>query len=314
MAVNRTTLIRGPARVKSGASTYIFSKSDVRVTLNDAPFNIDTDHAGTVDVRVGDRLGEVSFTPAGEWTTGVRDLLWPLKATNPENFVGSSVFGASDTALEICDSSNRLVTFTSAKVVRMPSIIGSATKTVLGDVTFSCIGQNNVDWTSAGSMLTNASGGGAFSASAFTVGNVKTEGFTVAWGSGSPWSNVNTMDGFNVSFDLETQPVMEDIHGTVDFTYGNLIARCTLTMLNGSEQDLLGQFKQFIDGASAGRGKSLLPMAQSLVLTSSYATITLNNVILDSPPSWRYQRTSPRLVDLRFRTVAVGGSPIFTIA
>jgi hypothetical protein len=299
--------------VKQGTN-YIFSKGDINVTLQDAPFNIITDPEGIVDVRVGDRLADVTFTPAGQITSGIKTLFWPLAGQTPEQIVGVSVFGGSDTPVELCDTFGRTVQFSSGKVVRMPTMILSAVRTPIADVSFQCIADNSTDWTGVGSFYTAATGGGTFNASAFSPSDVKTEGFTVAWAGGSPWTSTLDSEGVTVSFDLETVPIIEDIHGTVDFVYGNLIARASLTMLNGSEQDLLGKFGPLIDGAAAGRGKTLIGMKADLTLTSSWGTIVLKNAILDSPPSWKYQRVSPRLVNLRFRTIATPGTAIFTIA
>lgn len=310
-AIARSSLIRGPGRLKYGASQYLYSKGDIRTKVDLAPFQIEADHAGIVDVRVGNRVAEVSFQPAGNLTTGIVNVLYPLSGSGVSSFIGASVFGATDSALEICDVSGRQVIFKSAHVTKMPDLICSATKTVFGDTTFNCLATDNTVWATDNTFASTGVAG-AFNASGFGVTDIFTDGFTVAWGAVAPWATIATPEGVTLSFEQEIQPVMDDAEGIIDYTYGNLIVRARLTMLNASEHDLMAKILPYVQGAAAGRGKSLSAMAQTLTLTSGHLTVTIPNMLIDTP-SFRHQRVSPRLVDLNFRSVIQGTSAPFTM-
>src|ERR1043165_3481292 len=65
MAIDVTTMLKGPALVKYDGATF-YSKGDISFSTAHNTMNIEVDRYGKVDERVTDDIITVSFTPAGE--------------------------------------------------------------------------------------------------------------------------------------------------------------------------------------------------------------------------------------------------------
>lgn len=307
MPIDRSTILRGPAIVTYNGATF-YSKGDITVELGLETFVIDTSAFGKVDERVQDRIARVRFTPDGQFES--LGVLWPYGATS----IGSSIFGASDTPLVIQTiSDGKAITFSAAALTKMPDLELGATKTMLGEIEFTCLGANNEAWTVADNLLAIASN--AFADTSFSVAAILTQAYTGVWGASAPWNSISTSDGWRVAFNLGLTPVTTDADGVVDMTLESLEVTATCVPLGITEAQLAAALK--LQGSGATRGRSLASGASDLVLTGTGAVITVKGAQLKSGPM-QFGRGALRVGELGWIATKTfsGGSPLplFTVA
>lgn len=311
MAMDRATIIRGPAVVQYNTVTF-YTKGDIEVKFGLETFNVETDSFGNAPERLKDRLVEVTFTPVGEWESMA--TLFPYAATLP----GTSIFGsaAAEKALVIHTLAGVKLTFPCAAVTKLADISASAVKTLFGQVTFTCLGKGNTAWSVADSIMDVAAA--AFADATFNPANIKTVPFAVAWGI-APWDAINTRDGVTVSFDLQTEKVETDTDGVIDMTFKDLGVMAKLTPVGVTEAQVdtaLG----WQGVATAVRGGSLDALANDLVLTGAGAgapVITVKKAAMKTA-GYRFGSTALRHGELGFvaqrQWTAGVAQPLYTLA
>lgn len=274
MAIDRSTILRGPAVITFGGAT-LYSKSDIELELAIDTFEVTTSIYGRVDERVTDRVTKITFTPDGQWES--ISVLWPYATMA----LGDSVFTGTDRPLVIKTKEGKTLTFAAAALTKMPSLTLGATRTSMGALEFTCIGANNDDWTTASNLVAVASA--AFSDATFDPSAIITEPMSAAWGASSPWNAFKTSDGWTIDFDLRLSPVVVDDEGLVDMTFDSLVVTAKATPLGITEANVITALK--LQGAGATRGRSLQTGASDLVLTgASGRVIYVRNAQLTKGP------------------------------
>lgn len=321
MAIQRELIITGPALVTFRGASF-WSKGDIEVKLNQETFNIDSSAFGKVDERAKDISADISFEPVGEWEATALAALWNLY---PSMIPGASIFGgATDYPLVVWSLDGAKFTFGSAALTKIPDIIGSAEKTLVGNVGFTAIRANNTSWTTANSLFTCVSSGGAAPAvTTFDPTKVITAPFTLAWavsdGNGDAIANFasfETKDGLNIAFNLATEDIVTDREGLVDKRFKQLDVVAKAVPLGPTEADVLAAMR--IQGTGAARGRSLSAGAVNLVATCAAGAgspiITLNKVALKNS-GYHFGASTIRLGELEWiATKATSADTLFTVA
>jgi hypothetical protein len=313
MPIARTSILRGPCKVTFNGATF-FAKDGVTLELGLETFELPVDAHGIVDERVLERVTKVRFTPSGEWEN--LTVLWPHGST----LIGTSMFTGSDLPLVIqtigaVAASTTTLTFKAAAVTKMPQIILKSSSTMIGEVEFTCIGADNQAWTTADNLFAVSTA--AYSDTTFDPSVIKTEPYTLAWGS-SPWNSFSSLDGVVVDFNMSTSPVTTDAEGIVDMMFTNLQVTATLTPVGITEAQIKTAMR--LDGASNVRGRSLNANSADLVCTGVITTaniITIKNAQMKAAPMV-WNSTVPRIGAVQF--VATRGfsagvrAALFTVA
>lgn len=268
--MDRTLIITGPAKVIFDGATF-HSKGDIEVDMDRATFEIVTSLHGKVDERDENVTAKISFEPAGEWESLA--VLWPYGSTA----IGASLFGASDKTLVVHSLDGKTYTFQAAALTKMPNIICSATKTLVGAVEFTAIRKKNTPWSTADSFLAIASSG--YTDTAFDPSAILTQPYTCAWDTdptgGAPWDSFETAEGVVFEFDLATAPVVTDTDGIIDYRLAKLGAMARLIPLGPTDAQILAALA--IQGSGAARGRSLNSGSRDLVVAGTGVTVTLKN-------------------------------------
>jgi hypothetical protein len=172
MITARSQVLRGPAIVQYNSQTF-YSQADIRVEMVQEMFPIQVSHIGKADERVDKIMHRVRFVPDGRWTA--LSTLFPYATAT----IGSSVFG-TDKTLTIWTKDGYKRVYKAAAVTKMPNIMMSAVKTLLGEVEFTCIHAEASAWTDANSLYTDslASYPGD---SGYLVTDIITQTYTSAW-------------------------------------------------------------------------------------------------------------------------------------
>lgn len=316
MPIARTSIITGPAIVQYRGATFI-TKEDIKLTIGLEVFDISTSILGKVDERVKERVAQVTLTPSGEWEN--LGVLWPYAAMafGKSIFDGASYGGsAGDLPLVIHTIAGRKLTFAAAAITKLPDIILSATKSLIGPVTFTCIGKDNTAWSADDSFLKEEAAALANPSSTFDPANIKTQPYSAAWGS-SPWDAFVTAGGFNVSFNLRTQPIETDSDGVVDHRFADIQVEAKCQPLGISEVQLRDALA--LQGTGVARGRSQKSVGNDLVITGAdeAVEITLTKASMRSG-GMDFGAASPRIGEVIFsanRNFTSGAAdPLFAIA
>ena len=203
MSIDRATIISGPARVTFGGQTF-WSKGDITVKNTVERFEIGTSRFGIVDERLSDKRIVVSFEPTGRFTVALAAVLWPYATAG----IGSSVYGASDSALVINTLAGRQFTIHNAANTSPPDINLGVGQTIQGDVEFTGLLANDTDPSDANSYYTDAAVTYPGD-TGFAVSEILTSVFTNTWGS-APWDDFHTEEGWNVSLDVSLRDEQVD--------------------------------------------------------------------------------------------------------
>lgn len=258
--LDRTTLIRGPALITWNSFEY-YSKDDIVLNMDQKTFELITSCHGKVDERIDDRQIEVSFTPCGEWESASKTGLFVGAST----VAGASWYGATDLPMVIKTLSGRQLTLHNVNITKIPSLILSANKTLIGPVTFRALNVNSVDWDAAASLMTDAAT--TFTNFAlFSTAAIVTQGYSGVWTGKTGFAALQTVDGFQVDFDLKISPVEVDSYGCIDYTFEYLDVTCRCQPIGPTVAEAIAA--QGLQGASAARGRSLNSISADLIMSS----------------------------------------------
>jgi hypothetical protein len=269
----RTTYNAGPGRIQVGtlAPVYIYSQGDINITEDFETFPINTAEFGKVDERAKERKFEVTFTPAGELES--LTTLYPHLSAS----IGSDIFPQTDIPLLIRGVDGTKRTYNACAVTKMPSLSMASQKTAFGPITFACLGTGDMPWDYAGSATAQATGQ-TMPAASLTIANIVTQAYTGVWGTkGAPWNALQTIDGFEIDFNLglfdkETdglgiqQKMITGLEVTLKFKPIGMIESDVVTAMN-------------YQGTGAGRGKSLLGYGANMVISAGTTPLILTATV-----------------------------------
>jgi hypothetical protein len=321
MALNRSTIIRGPCQIEwpAGTGNYYYSQGDVKVDVGFETFDIINSAFGKVQERVTQRVAKVSFTPVGNVVQTTPSVntgdAAPVGGTGPDLWHPYGLLYAGDRLLGTAVDQNLVIwsyfgtkaTVYNVGMTKIPEFIASATKTFAGTVEFTGLGKgfggsNNTITppTTVNAFVQITTGAGA-PTNVFNPNNIFTETYAAALGSlSSPWNDINTTQGWSFSYNLNLAPVMVDGYGIVDWTVGNVTATGKAQVVGVDENAMIGASGAGLLNMDVGQGSAVVSN-NNLVLTgaNSGLTVTLFNTIVKLAPI-QYGLTTLRLADVEF--------------
>jgi len=302
--ISRENVIRGPGTVQLG-SVQMFDRDSIKADIEIDRFGVDVSAYGNVDTRFKDAKGKIAFRPCGNLTASILTTLFPHGSPS----IGSSLFGATDTACLVHSTAGTKVTFHSAALTKMPNLKLSTTETAFsGQAEIMALPKNNTPRTTSNSFYTVASETWAGS---FNVADIKGGIYLGTWNG----VTFQTSEGWDVEFDMGLEEQYADGVGTYDVMLKSVGVRAKCRPIGISESTLLGYLN--VQGATAILG-STMRTGNDLVITSSTGlTVTLKEVALvEGPLEWG--NTTLRVGEIGFvanRSIAAGvPGALFTVA
>lgn len=220
--IDRTGILRGPAQITYDGQVF-WTKGNVSVTWENSAYDKATDAFGIVGRCKTDAQIKVTFTPVGEIEAAPLGKLYPYASTA----LGTSIFGSSDTTLEIKTLKN-VLTLKNAAVTQMPSLTLGAGSTALGEVEFTGLVANNAEPDLTASYYTYAEGtqtwGTTFDPTKVVAGEYQSATFLGV--------THTCTDGFSIDFDMNLAPVTVDSIGTVDMRLQDVSFSASWSPLN----------------------------------------------------------------------------------
>jgi hypothetical protein len=220
MALDRSLLARGPAIVTYSGNTF-YTNADILSRFGPVWNPVSTSMYGQVDKVLLDRVYKLPLRLWGAWEN--LSVLFPSYAMSPQ--VGASIFGTTATSLVILARNGDQITYANTQITKLANLfLGVDSDLFAADVEFTCIignssGSTMFDPEDANAYYTTATGQ-TYTDGAFAKTNYKRVRFTGAWGAIPGFTSVIPQRGFQISWDLDVQPLTCDGLGTVDFTIG----------------------------------------------------------------------------------------------
>lgn len=118
------------------------------------------------------------------------------------------------------------LTLHNAALVKQPDIIAGASDTIFGEVGFEAFLRGGYAPGTAASYYTFSEE--AFTDTSFSPASILTQPLTIAWGSSSPWSDLDVAEAVKITFDMKTTPIRSDAHGLRGRKFGDLSAKISL--------------------------------------------------------------------------------------
>ena len=276
MAINRTTILRGPGTVifnTGNDAQAIFDATGITAEVESSTQDVPSSVSGTLDTIKTDQVGTIKFTPCGQISDDLLALLYPYG--NPT--IGARVFADTDVPLAIHSVAGTKVNFVNAALTTMPPLTLSPVKTAFGEATFTALlglgkapGDSNSFFTTE--TATYAAGGPDPS------GIVGVQ-YAATFGS---LNILDTQDGWTVTPELSLEPVTTDLLGTIDYTVGGVTVTATCTPLGLTEAQILGALP-----ITKGRGQSLAGANDLVIAGAGGLTVTLKNAtMMRGPLQW----------------------------
>jgi len=280
--INRLTVSRGPALVTFRGGSFL-SAGDMVVELKHDSFAVPSDAYGKLDdVQLGVKAS-LKFKPVGEFEHLA--VLWPYASTVP----GTTIFGTdADYPLVIkpLDDTQDMVTFHAAGVSKMPDLNFTAKETLMGDVEFQMIGQNDTLTTAANRLFTFAAND--ITTVPYDPAALLIQGYTNRWFSAATFTltfgaNTTTALAWDASAaDIQTafRALASCIALNVDPTVtGSLDSTDGLTITFGNADGNVGQTTCTLSNAPSG---SVLT-ASTTTAGSTGVTAEVQKIVLTSP-------------------------------
>lgn len=285
--MTRNDLIVGPARCSFNGATW-FTKDDIATALDQETFQIDTSPHGKIDERVVDIKAEATQTPAGQWNAAFAAAIWNNYANK---VIGNSIFTAADIpfVVKATDLTFGLHTMPCAAVTKLPDIVLSAVKTMIGSMTVTGIrgllaaGQG---WSTPNMVYkVEASDGNIVGDAAanppdgFNAADIVTQPYYGNWGAvagftGAGTAGFETEEGWTISFDLQTEQRKVDSLGTIDYKFKSIAIMAKCIPIGPTASDILNASK--IQGLGTVRGQSMAAGGFPLTITGADTSVPIS--------------------------------------
>lgn len=234
---NRSLLVAGPGKFVTtypgGTSVTFFSKNNVEIKPEHSTFRIGAQGAGDEE-RSEDILHKVAITPEGRWSANIIAALWPHLNKLPM----AALFSDTDRTLAAIGADGNGDTLTSVAVTKMPNLKFSAIESLIGQVEFTGLIGNNMDWDDANTRIQQTTGG-TFTDSSYANSLIPTQGYTGALGAITGFTSIDTLDGFEVVFNLRLNTIKTNKLGTYQMLFAGLDMAVNFIPVNISQANIL---------------------------------------------------------------------------
>lgn len=270
MSFARSQILRGPCLVQFQSQTFYSDEKGVKVDEMLDTFAINTSRFGKVDDRVDRMFHKVSFTPEGKWAS--LSYLFPYATA----LLGSSAFG-TDKTLTIWTLDGKKRVYKAAAVTKMPNLVLASTKTLFGEIEFTCLHAEASDPSAANSLFTDSSASYPGD-TGWAASDIITQPYELTWGVTSPWDAFRSRDGVKLNFNLQLEPETNDFHGLFDFTFQGLEVTADLQPEGVTPQDVSAAL--LMQDTGAARGRSLGSGGHNLNISATGVYVRVYNAAM----------------------------------
>lgn len=188
--------------------------------------------------------------------------------------------------------------FGNAAITKVPSLTISSSKTVLGDVAWTCYRTFGFDpEEDENAFYTEISAAPAvdltFDPDAIVVG-----AGTLAWGAAAPWNAIQLDEnGVVIDISLGLEPVVDQVAGIVSHRVTSVDTTVKFRPQNVSESDIFA--KRVLQGTGAGVGRRLA--GDSATVANAEFTLVVNNAVLDGDSTVGFDGKESRVREMTLK-------------
>src|ERR1043166_4603455 len=195
--MDRATFYGGPAYLTWNSAT-IQMEDDWKTDDEIKTFEVNTNLQGKVDSREDEVSSKLDFQALGFWANVLQ-----LVTYQPGDR-GKLIFPSTHLPAAVQAADGKSVTYSAAAITKMPQVVFSAMKQLLGRAELTCLRKNNTAGSNASAFDVVANS--PYAVPALDPANIIIEPWTCAWGSTSPFSSMETEDGIIFEPVVDLQP------------------------------------------------------------------------------------------------------------
>ena len=290
-AIADSYLIAGPCTITDN-SQVIYTEGDVVINVAIEERDINTSAHGNIDQLVLGAMAEISCTPVGVWTLGMRGVLFPSKFIAP-TAVGGRVFNGDNAV--VINSATSKVTFPRCQLTQMPELNLGLKGNLFGEAKWTALRKDNTAMVTANSLYTHAAGDAAFDDFPTLFDQVAC---TAAWGAVTGFTAMTAKEGWVLQHELDLAPI--DVQGEIkDYRikgYRAFARGLALEPTLVQRLDSLG-----VQGTGYAQGRRRSASAADLVISGTGLSVTAKAADLKSAP-FTFGNETLRNGDLGFQT------------
>jgi hypothetical protein len=286
MANPVVALTRGAALVTINTASPIkfYTKEPITAAGPFEFIEVGADAFGVTSKRVKNRLATINVVPSGKFAAG----LWCRGSTALGARIADAA-GNPDVLIQPLDTNQKQWRFYNC-CWKLPSLIASSTKTIVGGFEIMALGKKSVLPGTAESLCKRETN--TFNDTSYADSDNVLQPYAASWG--AVLTDIDTKDGWQLDFPETLNPVLSDTYGIVDFTMDEhgATAKCIpRTITEDAVMSALGTMDRAI-GAAVDTG-------ETLTVSASGVTAVLYNMLLERY-DMEWGRLSDRVKSLEF--------------
>lgn len=218
MSLQRSLLIRGPAKVTFDGATF-YQRGDITIPLAPATAPLAVPASGYRDDVWTDHVITFQLQPYGAWEN--LSILFPSAILNP--VPGTSLFTGTDKELVITARNGDQITLHNARIIGLANLFGGVDQPLFASaIQFAAILRDDYDPEDANAYYTISTGAsygndGLFDSS---LANYKQQAYAAAWTGKAGFDPFQFDKGFNLSWTVDARPHVNSNLGTIDYVIG----------------------------------------------------------------------------------------------
>lgn len=273
MSVDRANLTgAGAPKVTFNSATF-WTRDDVVPRIAHELVEQRSSMFGRVTKTRGARKVEVQIPIFSLWEN--LSVLFPTTVLNPS--IGGRVYGTTDLPLVLHAKNGDRLTVHNARLTGLSNLKLKANEPVFsGTATFTGLIKNNGTPTDANAFYTYDTA--AYVEGDFAMTNFKGQAWTGAWGVRTGFTNIQTQEGWDISWELGMEPDLVDGLGAVDMFITNFAAKASCIPVGPTMAQI--EANQFFQGTGAEIGSGIHESLDNLVLGCGSASVVLQYAAL----------------------------------
>ena len=259
--MNRSLLVGGPAKIAFAGAT-VYHQNDIRIPIEAKTFKVEIEGQASPDERLDFWDAALDLTPEGRFDANVIAAFWPYFNTRK----GAFLYGDADVPLQLDANDGAVAIIKACALTKMPEIMFSVKKTLVGAASFRGLRANNTANSDAASLFSYAAAGSTFADGGFTgMGLIKTQPYTLSYGAVAGLVDASSEEGFRFTPSVNITDVRVEGQGVMNVRFIDVEAVVTGKLVGPTALQLLTAMKAQDAGASV-QGARLADNAQALTI------------------------------------------------
>lgn len=232
----RSSFTGGPAFLTWNGLTMQLSEN-WNVEVTEEVVERSTNLQGIVGYAMNYRLAKITAKPIATSASlgAMLQKLHPYNASDKGKKL-STVLGGANLPAVIQTADGRSITFSAAFLTKMPDITFAPNTEIFGEFELTCILAENGSFATLNNFISE--GASAFTEPVLDPTTIVSQRYVLSWGSTAPFNDIETTeDGIVLSAEVDTQELITQRDGLLDWRINDVTAEVKFTPVNVSSSD-----------------------------------------------------------------------------